>query len=210
MSAKQLLEALFEADRKLRDAEELLFAQADTEELSKALERATDVALGMTDQREAVAQLVRLSDLCAQVQGARMADALVRILNHDEPEVRLAAGEALRDFAYDRYAEVARALERALEKELEGPALEEIPWILAEVAEPSALPLIGRCLSHKSAEVVASAIEALAELGDPEAEPLLKKLVKDKRVVSLEEGGASYSTTLGELAAEAIAELSGG
>jgi HEAT repeat protein len=209
MSAKQLLEALFEADRKLRDAEELLFAQADTEELSRALERATDVALGMSDQREGVAQLVRLSDLCAQVQGARMADTLVRILNHDEPEVRLAAGEALRDFAYDRYAEVARALERALDKELEGPALEEIPWILAEVAEPSALPLIGRCLAHKNAEVVASAIEALAELGDPEAESMLQKLVKDKRVVSLEEGGASYSTTLGELAAEAISELSG-
>lgn len=209
MSAKQLLEALFEADRKLRDAEELLFAQADTEELSRALERATDVALGMSDQREGVAQLVRLSDLCAQVQGSRMADTLVRILNHDEPEVRLAAGEALRDFAYDRYAEVARALERALDQELDGPALEEIPWILAEVAEPSALPLIGRCLGHKNPEVVASAIEALAELGDPEAEPLLAKLIKDKRVVSLEEGGASYSTTLGELAAEAIAELSG-
>jgi hypothetical protein len=210
MSAKQLLEAVFDADRKLREAEELLFAQADSEELTKALERATDVALGMSDPREAVAQLVRLSDLCAQVQGATMADALVRILNHDEPEVRLAAGEALRDFAYDRYAEVARAVERALDRELDGPALEEIPWILAEVAEPSALPLIGRCLTHKNAEVVASAIEALAELGDPEAEPLLKKLVKDKRVVSLEEGGASYSTTLGELAAEAIAELSGG
>jgi HEAT repeat protein len=210
MSAKQLLEALFDADRKLREAEELLFAQADSEELTKALERATDVALGMSDPRESVAQLVRLADLCAQVQGAKMADALVRILNHDEPEVRLAAGEALRDFAYDRYAEVARALERALERELDGPALEEIPWILAEVAEPSALPLIGRCLTHKNPEVVASAIEALAELGDPEAEPLLAKLVKDKRVVSLEEGGASYSTTLGELAAEAIAELSGG
>lgn len=209
MNGKQLLDALFEADRKLREAEELLLAQTEQEELSRLLEKATDTALGMSDEREATARLIRLADLCAQVQGARMADTLLRILNHDDPQVRLAAGEALRDFAYDRYAEVARAIERAFDRELDGPALEEIPWILAEIAEPSAVPLIGRCLSHKNVDVVASAIEALAELGDPEAVDLLEKLIKDKRVVTLEEGGASYSTTVGELAAEAISELSG-
>jgi HEAT repeat protein len=207
MSAKQLLDALFDADRKVREAEALLFAESDEQEPSKALERATEQALVLSDTREAQGQLIRLADLCAQVQGQRMASALVRILNHEAPEVRVAAGEALRDFAYDRYAEVARAVERALEERLAGPALSEVPWILAEIGEPSALPLIGRCLLHPDPEVVASGIEALAELGDPEAIALLEPLARDERVVELSEGDGSYSTTLAELASEAIGEL---
>lgn len=208
MSAKQLLDALFDADRRVREAEALLFAESDEEELSKTLERATDAALSLTDAHEAQGRLIRLADLCAQVQGQRMAGALIRILNHESPEVRVAAGEALRDFAYDRYAEVARAIEQACDAKLTGPALSEIPWILAEIGEPSALPLIGRCLAQPDPEVVASAIEALAELGDPDAVPLLKPLTKDKRVVELSEGDSSYSTSIAELAEEAIAELS--
>jgi HEAT repeat protein len=208
MSAKQLLDALFEADRNVREAEAQLLTESDEEELVKALERATEAAFALADAREAQGQLIRLSDLCAQVQGQRMANTLVSILNHEAPEVRVAAGEALRDFAYDRYAEVARAIEGACEQQLKGPALSEVPWILAEIGEPSALPLIGRCLSHSDAEVVASAIEALAELGDPEAIDLLKPFSKDKRVVELSEGDQSYSTSIAELAQEAIAELS--
>lgn len=208
MSAKQLLDAVFDADRRLREAEAQLLSASDEEDLVKALERATDHALELSDAPEAQARLIRLSDLCAQVQGARMAATLLRILNHESPEVRVAAGEALRDFAYDRYAEVARAVERACDEQLEGPALSEVPWILAEIGEPSALPLIARCLSHRDVEVVASAIEALAELGDAEAVSLLKPLTKDKRVVELNEGDQSYSTTVAELAEEAISELS--
>jgi HEAT repeat protein len=207
MSAKQLLDTLFDADRKVREAEAMLFAEGDEEELSKVLERAVEQALALGDRQEGQGRLIRLSDLCAQVQGQPMASALLRILNHEAPEVRVAAGEALRDFAYDRYAEVARAVERALEERLAGPALSEVPWILAEIGEPSALPLIGRCLSHPDPEVVASGIEALAELGDPEAIALLEPLTRDQRVVELSEGDGSYSTTLAELASEAIGEL---
>jgi HEAT repeat protein len=210
MSAKELLEALFEADRKLRQAEENLLGHAEAEELARALERAADQAFALEDTHEAAARLQRLSDLCAQAQGPRTADTLLRILNHPAPEVRVAAGEALRDFAYDRYAEVARAIERALDKALPGPALQEVPWILAEIGEPSAVPLIARCLQHPDVEVVASSIEALAEIGDEDALALLKPLLKDKRVVQLEEGEAGYSTTIAELASEAIAELEDG
>lgn len=211
MTVKQLLEALFDADRKLREAEATLLEESDEQELAKALERAVDEAFKLSDApadaAEASARLSRVADLCAQVQGPRTADTLVRILNHGAPEVRVAAGEALRDFAYDRYAEVARAVERAFESDLQGPALSEIPWILAEIAEPSALPLIARCLKHSDAEVVASGVEALTELGDEQAIPLLKPLLQDRRVVQLEEDDAAYSTTIAELASEAISEL---
>jgi HEAT repeat protein len=205
--AQDLLDQLFAADRRARETEAALLGAAPGEELERALEQAVTGAHKLKDAEEAAARLTRLADLCAQVQGPRMADCLVGILNHEDPQVRVAAGEALRDFAFDRYAEVARAFERALERPLEGPALAEIPWILAEIAEPSALPLITRCLAHRDPEVVASAIEALAELGDPEAVGALEGLVGDRRVVELDEGETAFSTTIGELAREAVAEL---
>ncbi|HEY6880991.1 MAG TPA: HEAT repeat domain-containing protein [Polyangiales bacterium] len=213
MSAKPLLDALFEADRKLREAEAAVLSypksEPEADALAREFERAADQAFGLSDAAEASARLARIADLCAQAQGPRSADTLLRILNHPAPEVRVAAGEALRDFAYDRYAEVARAIERAIEQKLSGPALAEVPWILAEIGEPSALPLIGRMLKHPDVEVVASAIEALAELDDPAGAELLGPYVKDRRVVQLEEDDAGYTTTIGELASEALGELSG-
>jgi HEAT repeat protein len=210
MDANQLLADLFDADLRAQAAEATLLAYDDSPTLEALLEQATDEALAMPDAHSAVARLVRLADLCAQVQGPKLADVLLRVLNHESPEVRVAAGEALRDFAYDRYAEVARAIERAFDREQRGPALAEVPWILAEIGEPSALPLVARCLKHPDVEVVASGIEALAELGDAQAVPLLEPLVDDARVVELQEGDAGYSTTLGELAQEAISDLSEG
>ncbi len=208
MTAKQDLEAMFEADQQLRDAEVRFLAATDAAELAQILVGATEQALAHKDVRESVARLVRLADLCAQVQGQNMAENLIHILNHEDPQVRVAAGEALRDFAYDRYAEVAHAVERAYERNTEGPALEELPWILAEIGEPSAVQLIARALRHSNADVVAAGIEALAELGDPEAIAPLKALTSDPRVVQLDEGEASHSSTLGELAREALGELS--
>ena len=207
MSVNQLHEPLFEADRALRDAEATLLTESEDDELARALERAVEQAYASDDADESSARLIRIADLCVQVQVPRTADTLVRILNHSSPEVRVAAGEALRDFAYDRYAEFARAVERAFEQPLEGPALAEIPWILAEIGEPSALPLIARCLKHPDPDVVASGVEAIAELGDEGAIKLLEPLTGDQRVVQLEEGESAYSTTIAELASEAISEL---
>lgn len=207
MSLPDQLDTLFAADRASRKAEARLLAHEDATELRRALVCAVDEAMDLDDALEASVRLTRLADLCAQVQGPDMADALITILGHDDAAVRVNAGEALRDYAYDRYAEVARAIEGALDDELDGPAMEELPWVLAEVGEPSAVPLISRFLDHASVDVVAGAIEALSELGDPAAVPHLETLEGDERVAQLEEGDASYSATLGELAEEALADL---
>ena len=53
-------------------------------------------------------RLERLADLCAQVPGPEMTDALIDIMDYGKPPVRIAAGEALLDVAYEYYAEVAR------------------------------------------------------------------------------------------------------
>lgn len=207
MSLTDQLRAIFDAERALRQAESQLL-QADHKSLEDLLSQAVAAAKAERDPYEAELRLTRLADLCAQVPGEAMADALLAILDEEQPSVRVQAAEALVDVAYDRYAEVARAIERALARGDDGPAMQELPWVLAEVAEPSAVPLVTRFLNHANEEIVASAIEALTRLGDPQAVQALKKLVNDPRVVTVEEGDEEFTSTVGELASEAIEVLS--
>jgi len=209
MKMRDELETIFRSDRALREAETRMLASGDAEALADVLAVAVDEALKLGDRREATMRLERLADLCAQVPGPRMADALVAILDDDDPAVRVAAGEALLDVGFERYAEVALAVERALAREKPGLALAELPWILSEIGEPSAHRLLERFLASPSPDVVASAIEALASLGDPAALPLLEPLRKDARKVSIDEGDEQLTTTIGELASDAVEELSG-
>jgi HEAT repeat protein len=207
MSLPDELERIFDADRILHKAESVLLRKKASEELISLLERETENALHMEDRKEGAVRLERLADLCAQVPGPRMTDALIAILNDGEPRVRVAAGEALRDLGYERYAEVARGIERALDRNADGLAMSELPWVLAEIAEPSALPLIRRFLDHPSSDVAAAAIEALAQLRDPKALRDLERFVGDSRVVIIEDFEDETKTTLGELAEDALEML---
>jgi HEAT repeat protein len=204
MSLTDELQRIFDADRMLRKAETALLRRKRSDDLIALLEAETKNALSMQDRGEATMRLERLADLCAQVPGPRMTDALIAILNDGEPRVRVAAGEALRDVGYERYAEVARGIERALDRGDDGLAMSELPWVLAEIAEPSALRLIRRFLDHPSADVVAAAIEALSQLREPEAVEDLKRFVDDERTVIMEDFEEETKTTLGELAEEAL------
>lgn len=207
MSANDLLTRIFDAERTLRSAEAELLSMPPNG-VSDVLSMATDTALDLDDDAESSMRLERLADLCAQVPGPKMADALIRMLDHDSPQARVQAAEALRDVGFDRYAELARAIERALDRKHEGQALLELPWVLAEIAEPSALPLIKRFLAHDDGEVVASAIEAIMSLGDPAGIELLQPLTEDEREVELDDA-EDESATVGDLALEAIAALEG-
>jgi HEAT repeat protein len=207
MALSDELHRMFDADRTLRKAESILLRNKTASELVSLLERETRGALAMGDRPEAVMRLERLADLCAQVPGPRMTDALIAILDDPEPRVRVAAGEALRDVGYERYAEVARGIERALDRKADGPAMSELPWILAEIAEPSALPLLRRFLRHDDPDVIAAAIEALAQLQEPGAIADLERFVGDPREVILEDFEYETKTTLGELAEDALRML---
>ena len=207
MSLSDQLQRIFDAERTLREAEKLLLRKQRADDLVALLSTETTRALTMEDRQEGSMRLERLADLCAQVPGPAMADALIAILNDSEPRVRVAAGEALRDVGYERYAEVARAIERALDRGETGPAMSELPWVLAEIAEPSALPLIRRFLDHPDPEMVAAAIEALSQLGEPDAAQDLKRFLGDRRSVIIEDFENETKTTLGELAEDALREL---
>lgn len=204
---ERLLAALFDADRAAREAEEQLFGSGKKDALVALLSAAERDASALDDRREAAMRLSRLADLCAQVPGPEMADTLVRILGDEDPAVRIAAGEAIVDVGYERYAEVARAVERALDAGMGGPAMTELPYVIAEIGEPSALKLIKRFLAHPEGDVVAAGVEALVTLGDPEAASAIEALVDDTRTVALEDAEGEGEISLGELAREALEEL---
>ncbi|HEY3818610.1 MAG TPA: HEAT repeat domain-containing protein [Polyangiaceae bacterium] len=205
------LVALFDAERAARAAHDEL-VDAEPEEVLPLLEKSTRDALTLDelDEDESSLRLVRVAAVLGEMQGPRVVDLLVDILACDEPEARHAAGEALEGLAFDRFKEVAQGVERALERLPEGsPALSELPYLLAQVPEPGVMKLLGRFLTHRSPDAVASAIEALVEIGDPSALPLLEPLAADKRKVQLEdEGGTEGEATLAELVAEARTLLS--
>lgn len=201
------LHALFEAERALRRSESSLL-QSHPGELSALLTAAVKEAKGLEDKEESRLRLERLADLCAQVAGPEMTDALISILDDASPGVRVQAAEALADVGFERYAEVARGVERALGSDLHY-ALQELPWVLVELGEPSARKLIVRFLESKDADVVASAIEALAELGDPTSIKELKKLADDPREVDIDGEEGEETVTVGDLAGEAIDALGG-
>jgi HEAT repeat protein len=201
------LNALFEAERALRSSENALL-QNQPGELSELLSAAVKEAKALEDKAESRLRLERLADLCAQVPGPEMTDALISILDDASPAVRVQAAEALADVGFDRYAEVARGVERALNAPLTF-ALQELPWVLIELGEPSVRKLLVGFLDSKDGDVVASAVEALAELGDAASIKDLKKLANDPREVDIEGDEGEETVTVGDLAMEAIDALGG-
>lgn len=207
MSLDDTLHAIFDADRAAARAEDELMA-ADRRQLAERLSAAVTDALEHPDRQESELRLRRLADLCAQVPGAAMVDALLAILDHPEPGIRAEAGDALLDVAFERFKEVARGVERALDANRRGPAMQELPFVLTEVRDPDPVPLVVRFLGHPDAMVVASAIEALAGYGDPSAAKHIEPLLEDSREATLDELD-EFPTTIGELAQAALEELGG-
>lgn len=202
------LVSLFDADRALRAAEDAFLDSAQTPALARVLSDAVREAFAAPDRDEQEMRLMRLADLCAQVQGPETVDALLAILDHEEPSVRNEAGECLLDVAYERFKEVALGVNRLLDAGHAGNAMEELPFVLTEVRDPDPLPLVTRFLAHPRAEIVAAAIEALAGYGDPGAIRHLQKLTEDRREVTMPDLDDAKAT-IGDLAADAIAELEG-
>ena len=169
------------------------------------LENAQREAFALDDEEEASLRLVQIAELYGEMEGPRAVDHLIDILDAEDPDARRAAGEALSGLVFDRFKEVALGVERALTRLPEGsPALAELPYLLAEVPEPGVTKLLARFLAHKDADAVASAIEALVEIGDPAAPCSSSRLASDKRRVDLEdEGGTEGDASIGELVAEA-------
>lgn len=161
---------------------------------------------------EATATLICVARLLGEFDGPDVADALIDVLDSEHPEVRSEAGEQLQGLAYDRFKEVALAVERALGRLAAGSnALVELPFVLAEIPEGGVTKLLEKFLAHADAEAVASALEALVEVGDPSALDAVKALLGDERRTRLRDDDADEpEVTLGELAADAVELLGQG
>lgn len=202
-NAQKHLDALFAADRALRVAEHNFLDSAAPAELTQTLTKATKAAL-KDESEDNEMMLVRIADLAAQVEGPGAVSILLDILDHESTNVRAEAGEALLDVAFERFKEVAMAIEKALDQKRDGLAMEELPYVLIEVHDPDPMPLIARFLAHPKAEIVASAVEAIVERADPSAVPQLKKLRGDRREVTMPEL-EDEKVTLGDLVEDALA-----
>jgi HEAT repeat protein len=203
-----ILKKVFDADRLLRRAQGEFFTTGEDDARIDALEVAINESWeGGADPEESHARLMRVGALLGDVGGPRACKLLLRLLDHEEPEVRLPAGESLEDLAYSRYAEVARAIEKLIDDGKAATALSEVPYILAEIGEPGGVKLCQRLLKHPAAEVVASAIESLAALGDPVVVKDLEKLRNDRRRVAADDDPEAGEIMLGDLATEAIEHL---
>lgn len=204
------LDELFAAERTARRIHDEL-SKLPQDRLLEALTDALKKAQKEPDEEEATLRLVRVASLLGELSGPKAVDALVDVLASDHPEARHAAGEELEQLAFERFKEVALGVERALSRLPVGsPALPELPYLLAEVPEPGVTKLLGMFLAHKDPDAVAAAIEALVEIGDPSAIPLIEKLADDPRMVEIADDGgdATSEVTLGELASEALDLLS--
>lgn len=201
------LSTLFDADRAQRRATAAFFESGDERALVAALGRAIEAALALDDEEESAERLMRVGDLLGEVGGPAAIVHLIGLLDHDEPGVRVSAGEALLELGHSRYAEVAREFEKAIDAGTKTAALSEIPYLLAEIGEPGGVKLCARLLRHADPDVVGAAIEALAALGDPSVIKDIEKLRNDKRAVPQEEELDTGEVTVGELAEEAIEHL---
>jgi HEAT repeat protein len=201
MDVAAQLQKLFEAERNVRKLHSEL-ATVEPGPLLSAVAPAAREMLASRDSAEANLRLVRIAELLVDVPGNDAVDLLVDILGSTEAEARLSAGEALEERGYSRFKELALGIERALDRlPKDSVALQELPYLLAEIPEPSVTKLLARFLSLSSGETVSAAIEALVEVGDPAALKLLAPLEKDARTVDV---ASDAKVTVGELAREAI------
>ena len=201
MDVADRLQKLFDAERSVRGLHAELAAM-EPSALLAAIAPAAREMLGSRDTAEANLRLVRMAELLVDVEGEEAVDLLIDILGSPEAEARLSAGDALEERGYSRYKELALGVERAVERlPSSSTALQELPYLLAEIPEPSVTKLLARFLGLSAGETVGSAIEALVEVGDPGAIKLLQPLEKDTRLVDV---ANEAKVTVGELAKEAI------
>lgn len=209
-SPSAALSRLFDAEREVRRiSAELL--RGKPRELLDALTAAIADAKRQPES-EAALRLVRVAPLLGELEGPGAVDALIDVLDAESGEARWAAGEELRELAFDRFKEVALGMERALARlPHDAVALTELPFVVTEIPEPGVAKLLAKFLEHPSPDVVTAGLEAAVELGDPRIKPAIERLLDDTRQVSMEdEDGEVDEATVGELAADALDMFDGG
>jgi HEAT repeat protein len=150
--------------------------------------------------------LVRITEMLINYDSVAVAKLLGAGLGHPNPDVRLLSGDAMLHLTEEGLERIMPAVEDTLKEG--GLGAEEMPFLLTDVDDPEIPRVLERFLGQENADVVASAIEAIAEYGDPTSIPALEKLTGDTRPVSVEDNTDHADWTIGRLAEEAVDMLS--
>jgi len=200
MNASEIISEIIGLDERIANLRDELDSLPQTERLAALREQIAGV-LGQTGESDALPlSLVRMVELACGLDDA--ADVIKPGLDSANPDVRQLTGEALLTLTETGVDPIMPAVEHALGSG--GAAAEEMPFILAMIEDAGVPRVIERFLSAAQEEVVASAIEALADAGDRNSIAALTPLADDTRTVSLDGGRGDATVTLGELAKEAM------
>ena len=197
MSLTEETAELMEKFAELDNAEQEAVLTAAFAEQTKDIEPEADVPI----------TLVRTAEMLVGVMTEKSVATLAAGLGSENATVRMLCGDALMHIAEEDLELLKPAVDDVLKQG--GTAAEEMPFVLLEVDDPEIPKILEAFLKSSEGEVVAAAIEALIELGDPDCEPAIKALVDDKREVTLDEGVEDETTTIGRLAQDALAMLEG-
>jgi hypothetical protein len=201
MGAREIIDDIIGLDDRIAQ----LRAELDSlpqQELESALTQQLGAVLRRTGEDDPLPlSLVRLVDLtCGLEHGAPQ---ILKVgLDSGNPDVRQLFGEALLTLTETGVDPIMPAVEHALESG--GAAAEEMPFILAMIDDTAVPRIIERFLASDDPEIVASAIEALADSGDRDSLGKLEQLADDDRTVSLDGGHGDATVSLGQLAKEAM------
>lgn len=205
-NAESLLQQLFDAEQVRADRERELFEGSDDAVLATLFSASVTKVLAEPATPSQALKLMRLADLLMGLEAQPVARPLVAMLDHAEDSVRLAAGEALVDVAFDQFKDIAKVVEEFLEKGHDGLSMEELPWVFVEVFDPDPMPLVAKFLQHPKPDVVASALGVLVEREDADHGAAIRALIGDKRDVTLEDLD-DQKVSLGDLAKDALEAL---
>jgi hypothetical protein len=210
MNIEQELRKLVDLERTLRATHRAIL-EVPAKQVVASLQGATGKTAALSPE-DRICELVPMATLAGLLDVAESIDVLLPMLSVAEPEVRLTAGEAMLALMESRFSDVEARLEKLLPKLSPGDlALVEVPYILGETGAPECLGLLDLLLKNKDTEAVVAAIEAMVEIGDPAAIPMLRRLEKDGRMAMVEsDEGEDESVAIGALASEACELLEEG
>jgi HEAT repeat protein len=206
MSARQTIQEILGLDERISELRDTFeqYPREDQEQVLIASYKAMHDKLGENDPLPF--GLVRITEMLINYDSPAVSKLLGAGLGHPNPDVRLLSGDAILHMTEEGLERIMPAVEDVLSEG--GLGAEEMPFLLTDVEDPQVPRVLERFLAQESADVVASAIEAIAEYGDPSSVAALEGLTDDSRLVSIDDSSDASEWTVGRLAEEAIEMIS--
>jgi HEAT repeat protein len=203
MGARETINEIVALDDKIAKLREQFAAFSGRERASVLGEMFKDETRKLGERDTLKPRLFRVIEMLSELDAPDAPRILGQGLEHDNPDLRMLCAEGLVEIGEDGVDRLMPLVEEAMSSG--GPKAEEMPFVVAELDDPKVAKILMRFLELKDINAVAAAIQALAERCETSALPALKKLEKDKRVVTYDDScDEGEQCTIGELAKDAV------